>query len=198
MENLEDEARQRWFRHEVLPLEARLLGYALRVASGNRQDAEDLVHDTLLRIMDAQQWRQIDNPASFALRTMHNLAIDTLRRRKVIPFDALSDLGSQRLVDGMPGPEQTASGRSELEHLAQVIAALPRQCRQVLLLKKVEGLSHKEIAERLGIAISTIEKHLAKGLRICTESVARRQCDTGQHQGPTQAWPSRPGQRAKR
>ncbi|MFT4247370.1 MAG: RNA polymerase sigma factor [Pseudomonas sp.] len=168
----EDDARRQWFRQKVLPLESHLRHIARRFASGNTQDVEDLVHDTFLRMLGNTAWRSIDNPASFAIRTLQNLAIDTLRRRKVVAFDVISDLNNLDAPDMMPGPEESASQRGELERLARMISELPPQCRQVFMLRKVDGLSHREISERMNISISTVEKHLSKGLRLCTDRLA--------------------------
>ena len=49
---------------------------------------------------------------------------------------------------------------------------LPPKCRNVFVLRMIDGLSQRAIGERLGIAVSTVEKHLAKGLRLCKESIA--------------------------
>ena len=74
-----------------------------------------------------------------------------------------------------PGVEQQVDGRRRLALFATAVAALPSQCRKVLVLKKIEGLSQKEIASRLGIAESTVEKHLAKALLLTRDFMARRE-----------------------
>jgi RNA polymerase sigma factor (sigma-70 family) len=61
---------------------------------------------------------------------------------------------------------QQVMARQELELLERAIAGLPQGCREVLLLRKVEQLSHREIAERVGIAVSTVEKQHARALRL--------------------------------
>ena len=64
--------------------------------------------------------------------------------------------------------------RQELQQLEQAIAQLPEGCRAVLLLRKIELLSHQEIADRLGIAVSTVEKQHARALRLLRGSLAAR------------------------
>lgn len=173
----DDEARRRWFRHEVLPLEPQLRRHALRIASGNAQDAEDLVHDAFLRILGTSGWRAIDNPAAFAVRILQNLGIDSIRRRKIVAIDAFADLHSLNIADDLPGPEESASRQNDQRLLSQAIAALPAQCRRVMTMRKVEDLSHKEISSRLGISVSTVEKHLARGLRFCSARLSQRDRD---------------------
>jgi RNA polymerase sigma-70 factor (ECF subfamily) len=64
--------------------------------------------------------------------------------------------------------------REELRALADAIAELPAQCRRVFTLRKVYSLSPDEIAVRLGLSVSTVEKHLVKGLRYCSDKLGRR------------------------
>lgn len=177
----EDQARRRWFRQQVLPLEPQLRRQAMRIASGNAQDAEDLVHDAFLRILGTSGWRAIDNPAAFAVRIMQNLGIDSIRRRKVVAIDAITDLQTLNIADDLPGPEESASRQREQALLTEAIAALPPQCRRVLTMRKIEDLPHREIAARLGISVSTVEKHLARGLRFCSAWLAQRDGDIVQH-----------------
>lgn len=73
-----------------------------------------------------------------------------------------------------PGVEQQVMARQELEILEEAIAELPEGCRVVLLLCKIEQLSHREISGRLGIAVSTVEKQHARALRLLRSSMEGR------------------------
>lgn len=132
---------------------------------GNEGEAQDIAHDAYLRIYPAEGKRPADNPDALLYTTARRLAINRLKRRSVAPF-----AGNTYLSDASPSPApgvvQQVMARQELHELEAAIAQLPEGCRTVLLLRKVELLSHREIADRLGIAISTVEKQHARALRL--------------------------------
>jgi RNA polymerase sigma-70 factor (ECF subfamily) len=80
----------------------------------------------------------------------------------------------ERLRREQRGVEQQASGQEQMRLLLRVVNGLPPKCRDVFVLRMIEGLSQFEIAERLGISVSTVEKHLARGLRQCKRDFASR------------------------
>lgn len=168
----DDEARRAWFREAILPLEPELLARARRLARRGGPEPEDLVHDTFARAIATKGWREIDNPSAFAMRILANLALDHFRRRKVVAIDAVADLEELGFIDEGPDPQATVLARDELRRLARIVADLPPQCRRVFTLRKVYGLSCPQIADELGISVSTVEKHLVKGLRTCSEKLA--------------------------
>jgi RNA polymerase sigma-70 factor (ECF subfamily) len=170
---LEDEERRAWFRREVLPLEPQLLAYArslLRRAGG---DPEDLVHETFARLMGCATWREVQHPPSFATRTMKNLVLNEARRRAIVTFDVVADVDRLGFTDPAANPEEAAASRDELRRLIGLIQAMPTQMRRVFTLQRVYGLSQSEIAVRLGLSVSTVEKHAVRGLRFCSDRLAR-------------------------
>ncbi|WP_304277548.1 RNA polymerase sigma factor [Caulobacter segnis] len=170
----DDEDRRAWFRREILPLEPDLLAYARRFCRDGQADPEDLVHETFARAIACKTWREISNPAAFATRVLRNCALDALRRRKVLTITAVADFERIELIDETPSAQSVIESRDELRALAEAIAELPTQCRRVFTLRKVYSLSPDEIADRLGLSVSTVEKHLVKGLRYCSEKLGRR------------------------
>lgn len=168
----EDEARRLWFRHKVLPLNASLLKYATKISLNNGADADDLVQETFARLISYSGWRDIDHVERFAVTVLRNLVYQEARHRKVVPIHAVAELETLPIIDDAPGADRMIAGRDELLRLSQIIDTLPPQCRKVFLLRKISGLAPKEIAESLGLSVSTIEKHLVKGLRICAQRLA--------------------------
>jgi RNA polymerase sigma-70 factor (ECF subfamily) len=77
-------------------------------------------------------------------------------------------------ASGEPGVEQQVITRQELDILEEAIAQLPEGCRAVLLMCKIEQLSHREIAGRLSIAVSTVEKQHARALRLLRTALEGR------------------------
>lgn len=170
----DDKARREWFRREILPLEPALYAQARRLCRRRPDDAEDLVQDVLAKLIVLENWREVDNVGAFAARTMRNLVLQAVRRSKVVAIDAVADLDDLGLAQDDPDPETIMVGRDELRVLAILIGELPPQCRRVFTLRKAYGLSHQQIAVSLGLSISTVEKHVAKGLHYCAEQLARR------------------------
>ena len=172
MSHTEQEQRRAWFRREILPLEGELRGYIRRLTR-DAAATEDLLHDTFARIIAAEGWREIDSPAGFAIRTARNVVYDGLRRQQVVSIEFVADVGAFGLVDEQADPEETLVARDELRRLRAIVEALPAQQRRVFTLRKVYGMSPQAIAEKLGLSVSTVEKHLVKAVRTCAEALAR-------------------------
>lgn len=135
------------------------------------QDVEDVLQETYLRAFQAEQRQTIRSPKSFLYKVGKNLALTEKSAKAsqlmmyVGDFDALSVLDTTLSIEDSLDIEQ------RIRALNQVIQALPPQCRRVLIMRKVFGLSHKEVARRLKISVKTVEQHLTKGLQHCHQSV---------------------------
>ena len=132
---------------------------------GNATEAQDVAHDAYLRVYPSVTEHLADRPEALLYVTARRLAINRLRRRSISPLSR-EPLNLDTAASLGPGVEQQVMARQELDLLQRAIAELPPGCRAVLLLRKVELLSHREIADRLGIAISTVEKQHARALRL--------------------------------
>ena len=106
-----------------------------------------------------------ERPEALLYVTARRLAINRLKRRSISPF-ARDTVNAETAAATTPGVVQLVMARQELEQLEAAIAQLPEGCRAVLLLRKIELLSHQEIARKLGIAVSTVEKQHARALRL--------------------------------
>lgn len=148
------------YRATISPLRrylARLLG--------NTSEAQDVAHDAYMRVYPSVENKSADKPEALLYVTARRLAINRLKRRSISPL-APEGAALETHASGSPGVAQQVMARQELSLLEQAIAELPEGCRTVLLLRKVELLSHREIADRLGIAVSTVEKQHARALRL--------------------------------
>ncbi|NWM24825.1 RNA polymerase sigma factor, partial [Escherichia coli] len=72
-----------------------------------------------------------------------------------------------------PGPEAIAADRQELSRLARLIEDLPPKCRQVFVLRKLRGLSQREVAEVMEISENTVEKHMGKAMMALADAIGR-------------------------
>lgn len=148
------------YRTTIAPLRrylARLLG--------NTAEAQDIAHDAYLRVYPTITKGPTEKPEALLYTTARRLAINRLKRRSIAPFSREAP-NTDNAAATTPGVAQQVMARQELRLLETAIAGLPEGCRAVLLLRKVELLSHREIADRLGIAVSTVEKQHARALRL--------------------------------
>jgi RNA polymerase sigma factor (sigma-70 family) len=132
---------------------------------GNSTEAQDVAHDAYIRVYPTVNKDPVENPEALLYTTARNLAINRLKRRSISPF-AREALNLETAASSAPGVTQQVMARQELGLLEEAIAGLPAGCRAVLLLRKIDLLSHREIADRLGIAVSTVEKQHARALRL--------------------------------
>jgi len=132
---------------------------------GNATEAQDVAHDAYIRVYPKVQDKSALKPEAVLYTTARRLAINQLKRRSIAPF-ASGPAAVETAASVTPGVAQQVMARQELHDLEEAIAELPQGCRTVLLLRKVELLSHQEISDRLGIAISTVEKQHARALRL--------------------------------
>ncbi|MEY2878848.1 MAG: hypothetical protein RLZZ15_1228 [Verrucomicrobiota bacterium] len=167
-------SQSKWFVAEVQPHDAALRAW-LRAKFPALGDVDDIAQETYARIL---QLRARDPLRAHAVKpllftTARNLALDLLRRRQIVPMDALPENDSEIFADEVPGVADAVSRRQELALLAEAIQSLPERCRQILTLRKIYGLPQKEIARQLGIAEHTVEAQVGLGVRRCADYLAR-------------------------
>lgn len=156
-------------------------------------DIEDIVQETFIQSYAAARQQHIANPQAFLLRTARNLALNHMGRADKKHHYPIEDLLGEN------DPLVTASVEDDFESrewfliFCRSVAQLPVQCRKVFILKKVYGLSQREIAEFLDISHSTVEKHIAKGMLATTQYMKERGYTIGEFNG-RRAGPSRPAE----
>ena len=133
-------------------------------------EAQDVAHDAYLRILPQLDDNSARNPEALLYVTARRLALNRLKRRHRSPIDAAASPEIEP-ADPESDTARQAIVRQELKLLEHAIADLPAGCRSVLRLRHDEQLSHREIADRLGIAVSTVEKQHARALRLLRASL---------------------------
>jgi len=130
-------------------------------------DIEDIVQETFVRSYEAELVQKIAHPRAFLLKTAWNLALNHVERADRRIVDSLEDLpDAEALSDGETVESQLES-QERMLLFCRAVRDLPLQCRRAFLLKKVYGMSQRDIARYLGISESTVEKHVAKGILRC-------------------------------
>jgi RNA polymerase sigma-70 factor (ECF subfamily) len=141
----------------------------------NSADVDELLQETYTNLLAAGSTpnrEEIRSIRAFALTVARNVALSWLRHRQVVPIELVADLESLELLDERGQVEEIVNTHQELALLTAAVASLPTRCRQVFTLRKVYGLSQKEIAAELNISENTVEQHLAKGMRLCSAALA--------------------------
>lgn len=161
----------RWFSEQLAPHEPALRAYLHRF--GFAAEIDDLVQETYIRLFRARERGPIRSPRGLLFATARNAARDLVRRRTTAQTSPITEIDESCVIDEGPGVSETACRRQETELLTAAIAALPPRCREVLVLRKFENLSHGEIARHLGISQHTVEAQLTKALHRCEEYFAR-------------------------
>ena len=157
---------ERYYRELVSFLSARL---------GNRQAAEDVAHDAYLRVLERTGNGQIEHPRAFLYRTALNLLVDRHRRHVVRQAEPLEILDSDDCWH-VPALTQDLQLSQRLALMQRALDELTGPCRESFLLRKIEGLSHLQIAERLGISRSLVEKHIVNAMKHCRVRMRQWEC----------------------
>jgi RNA polymerase sigma-70 factor (ECF subfamily) len=161
---------------EALECEGVLRAYLFRFVR-NAADVDELLQETYARLL-------VVNPAGgaavrsvrgLALTIARNIALDWLRHRDVVPMELVSDLASLDVLDEKAQVEEIVNSHQELTLLAEAVAELPKRARQAFTLRRVYGLSQREIAVNLGISEKTVEQLLARAVRRCAEVLFARE-----------------------
>lgn len=168
-----DSEQARWFAEEVHPHEASLRSY-LRGLFPSLPDVDDLIQESYARLIRAKAAGRVSYAKAFLFATARNAALDFFRRRKIVSIDAIGDLSDLSVLEEGPDAAEAANKQQELDLLAEAVRALPERCRQVLTLRLLYGLSHKEIAAELRISEHTVKAQLAKGMRRCASFFEER------------------------
>jgi RNA polymerase sigma factor (sigma-70 family) len=161
---------EEWFAREILAHELLLVRFLLRVWP-NRDEVPDLRQEIYVRIFESAQYTRPALPKAFLFATARNLMTDRLRRGRIVFIGARGDLDELNVLVDELSPERCVSNIEELQRLAKAFDCLPPQCRTVMWLRKVEQLSQKEVAAKLGVQEKAVEKQVSRGMRLLTAAL---------------------------
>ncbi len=142
--------------------------------------AEDIYQDVFVRLNTAQLPSEIGSPRAFLYRMAFNLANDHRRAssRRVARDGAWVDsathsAGGEAIADH-PDVDHAIDARREVQRMIAVLKELPPKCREVFTLHRLQGVSHRQIADTLGITTKTVEKHMTAALKQLTLKLRKR------------------------
>ncbi|WP_413794337.1 MULTISPECIES: RNA polymerase sigma factor [unclassified Pseudomonas] len=163
------------FHHIFLAQRTPLLRTLERMVS-NPSTAEDLLQETYLRVTRALGERTVEHLEPFVFQTARNLALDHLRARRIQSRTLLDDVPLEvvhNVVAPQSSAEDAAHAQQLLERLDVSLQALSPRQQQIFILSRLHGHSYQEIAERLDVSLSTVQKELKLIMSICV-GVAER------------------------
>jgi RNA polymerase sigma-70 factor (ECF subfamily) len=161
----------RWFLTELEPHRPALRAWLL-ARFPTVSDVDDVVQESFARVVRARESGPVRSARALVFATARNLALDMLRRQRVVSFEPVPEENESTAISDNIDVIATVSRQEELELLTQAIQTLPERCRRIFTLRTAYGLSQRQIADRLGVSESTVEKETANGIRLCTRFFA--------------------------
>ncbi|MCV6615473.1 MAG: RNA polymerase sigma factor [Cellvibrionaceae bacterium] len=164
------------------------LGQYLRGFLRSPQDIEDVLQDAYIKALESQQRQVIRTPRAFLYKVCKNLALNKANSHPHQFTEPLADLTELESLFCSLELEEQLHQQQRFAAFCDALKRLPKKCRKVFILKKIYGLSNTDIAAKLDIKVSTVDKHLAKGLLMCRDDLQRQGLDisTVAKQMPTQ------------
>lgn len=164
--------RARWLAHYILPHEPALRSWLLRRRIDGLE-IDDVVQETYTRLSTAASVDGILDHRNYMFKTAYSVIMTHLRRARVVPMQSFAQMDTEAFVYDEPDPEAIAADRDELRRLGEAIARLPGRMRETFVLRRVEGISQRDVARRLGVTESTVEKQMTHAFRRLAEIFGR-------------------------
>lgn len=170
--SLSAQERTEWLARNVLPHEPLVRDRLRRVYAANL-DVDDVIQEMYARILAAPSLETVRYPRQYAIQTARGIVIDHLRRSRVVAIDACENLEELDVEFPETNTEERLGFRGEIQEVASALAQLPQTCRETLILRRVEGLSQRETAQRLGVTEKAIENQMARGVAMLVKVFGR-------------------------
>jgi RNA polymerase sigma-70 factor (ECF subfamily) len=163
--------RARWLAQYIVPHERAIRSWLARRT--HDLDIDDIIQEMYARLASLDDAEGIRNPRQYAAQTAISIALNLARHARVVPMLPIGDFEEFGLASQEPSPERAVNSQDELRELENTLQELPPLCRKAFLLRRVDGLSQKEVAEKLGISVKTVEKYMARSVRFLIQTYGR-------------------------
>lgn len=134
-------------------------------------DVDDILQESLTRALLADRKKRLEFPKSYLYTVSRNLAFEENQRRS---REVQNEIDEAVLESRGPLTDDAIHYRQMMDAFWEAMGTLPTAHRRAILLRRIYGLSHKEIAKKLGVSVSSIEKYFAQGIKRCQDIMARR------------------------
>ena len=162
-----------WVGAQVLPHECDVRAW-LRRAGASPEDVDDIVQEAYCRLAGLGSVAHIANGRAYFFQTARNIAAERVRRARIVRIDFVTEIDALNILDSEPSAERVVDSRRELARVQKLIEDLPERCRDVFMLRRIHGLSQKEVAERLKVSENVVEAQAARALRLILAALAGR------------------------
>ncbi len=164
--------RARWIERNVLPFEADIRRSLMR----NRiygLEIDDIIQEMYADIGALDSTDSIRDPKRYAFQVAYSVLVHHVRRSSIVPIISSGDLRQLEIASSEASPEQVVLYRDDIREITEALATLPARTREILILRRVLGLSQRETANRLSIAEKTVEKHMTRATMMLLDRFGR-------------------------
>lgn len=135
----------------------------------NRDDAHDVMQEAFQKLMTWEGLQDMENPRAYLYRTAINIIIDRQRKgqhhvKYIREVTATLNDGSSSGSATIP-PDRQVAARQELETIYAALDDLPEKCRKAFLMHREQHFTYGDIAEKLGVSVSMVEKYIIQALK---------------------------------
>jgi RNA polymerase sigma factor (sigma-70 family) len=163
----------RWFVEEVHAHDTSLKSY-LRGSFPSVRDVDDIVQESYVRVWTYRAAEPIRSAKAFLFKIAQRIALDVLRRERRSPLASVGNLEELDVLEEKPAAHEALGRDERIRLLIEAIDALPRRCREVIILRKLKLMSQRETSQQLGISEKGVEIQLTRGLERCRKFLRRR------------------------
>lgn len=163
---------------EILPHERDVRRW-LRRRLLTAEEVEDIVQECYCRLAQLSAVTHIASPRAYFFTTARNLAHNQRQRARVVRIESIDGREAAELPSDLPLPDRIAAGRQELERVRVALATLSRRAQRIFMMRKIEGLSQKDIAATLGVSEAVVENEASRSLRAILRIISQPESDVG-------------------
>jgi RNA polymerase sigma-70 factor (ECF subfamily) len=165
-----------WIGREILPHERGVRSWLAR-RWGHVLDPNDVIQEAYCRIASLGSVDHIRSPMAYFYRTAQTVAADIMRRSGVINFTSMTEIEWLNVMDSAPLADRTIAAAQEVERVNGVLSELSETARKAIELRRIEGVSQRETAERLGVSEDVVRNHLVRGVQKVLQRLAAQDAE---------------------
>lgn len=138
----------------------------LTLKFGDSYDNEDIVQDSFRNLLSSVEPESLDNPRAYLFQTAHNLALNRIRKQG--HYDRYASMGHSE--EDELSPERIVIAQGDIEALLKTLGELPENCQRAFIAHRVHSRSYQDIADELGVSVSSVEKYLMRTMKFLREN----------------------------